>query len=56
MCVYVCMLSLVIFDTNHSLIKVLCEQTRVGNKRIKYFFGLCLILFGFGNMVTDFHV
>ena len=37
-------------------IKVLCEQTRVANKRIRYFFGLCLILFGFGNIVTDFHV
>ena len=38
------------------LIKVLCEQTREANKRIKMFFGLCLILFGFGNIVADFHV
>ena len=37
-------------------IKVLCEQTREANKRIKMFFGLCLILFGFGNIVADFHV
>ena len=37
-------------------IKVLCEQTRKANKRIKMFFGLCLILFGFGNIVADFHV
>ena len=35
-------------------IKVLCEQTREANKRIKMFFGLCLILFGFGNIVADF--
>ena len=27
-------------------IKVLCEQTREANKRIKIFFGLCLILVG----------
>ena len=38
------------------LIKVLCEQTREVNKRIKMSFGLCLILFGFGNIVADFHV
>ena len=38
-------------------IKVLCEQTREESKRIKvYFFGLSLILFGFGNIVADFHV
>ena len=37
-------------------IKVLSEQTREANKRIKRFFGLCLILFGFGNIVADFHV
>ena len=37
-------------------IKVLCEQTREANKRIIFFFGLCLILFGFGNIVADFHV
>ena len=37
-------------------IKVLCEQTREANKRIKMSFGLCLILFGFGNIVADFHV
>ena len=37
-------------------IKVLCEQTREANKRIKMFFALCLILFGFGNIVADFHV
>ena len=35
---------------------MLCEQTREANKRIKMFFGLCLILFGFGNIVADFHV
>ena len=39
-----------------SKIKVLCEQTREANKQIKMFFGLCLILFGFGNIVADFHV
>ena len=37
-------------------IKVLCEQTREANKQIKMSFGLCLILFGFGNVVADFHV
>ena len=37
-------------------IKALCEQTREANKRIKMFFGLCLILFGLGNIVADFHV
>ena len=37
-------------------IKVLCEQTREANKRIKMLFGLCLILFGLGNIVADFHV
>ena len=43
--------------TTHNIkIKVLCEQTREANKRIKMFFGLCLILFGFGNIVADFHV
>ena len=35
---------------------MLCEQTREANKRIKMSFGLCLILFGFGNIVADFHV
>ena len=30
------------------------EETREVNKRI--FFGLCFILFGFGNIVADFHV
>ena len=40
-----------------STIKVLCEQTREVNKRIKMFFGLwLLILFGLGNIVADFHV
>ena len=38
------------------IIKVLCEQTREVNKRIKIFFELCLILFGFENSVADFHV
>ena len=37
-------------------IKVLCEQTREANKRINFLFGLCLILFGFGNIVADFPV
>ena len=37
-------------------IKVLCEQTRKVNKLIEIFFGLCLILFGLGNIVADFHV
>ena len=41
---------------NKLIIKVLCEQTREANKRIKMFFGLCLISFGFGNIVADFHV
>ena len=43
-------------STPPSLIKVLCEQTREANKRIKIFFGLCLILVGFGNIVACFHV
>ena len=38
------------------IIKVLCEQTREANKQIKMSFGLCLILFGFGNIGADFHV
>ena len=44
------------FDLKTRRIKVLCEQTREANKRIKMFFGLCLLLFGFGNIVADFHV
>ena len=39
-----------------NLIKVLYEQTREVNKRIKIFFELCFILVGFGNIVADFHV
>ena len=35
---------------------MLCEETREANKRINFFFGLCLKLFGFGNIVADFHV
>jgi len=35
---------------------VLCEQTRELNKRIKIFFGLCLVLSGLGNIVVDFHI
>ena len=42
--------------TRMDQIKVLCEQPREANKRIKMFFGLCLILFGFGNIAADFHV
>ena len=43
------------------VIKELCEQTREANKRIKDFFGLwyyhyCYVIFGFGNIVADFHV
>ena len=43
-------------DEIKNKIKVLCEQIREANKRIKIFSGLCLILFGFGNTVADFHV
>ena len=37
-------------------IKVLCEQTREASNELIFLAGLCLILFGFGNIVADFHV
>jgi len=44
------------FSRNPEMIKVLCEQTRELHKRIKIFFGLCLVLSGLGNIVVDFHI
>ena len=56
-CIYYIKVSGIASSGNKLIIKVLREQTREANKRIKIFFGgLSLILFGFGNIVTNFHV